>query len=195
MNILNIFFNIFFYFCFQTRLCCESSQTEDYQCVCMHGCMYVYVCVCVCIYIYVGSPPSSEKSRNTSILTSAATESTLFCLFCDVTWRYVVWKFEHVAMPQCRETRSIAIANEKIQSCTTSADTSAGEVSLLVLHNDAYLPESKGRRVYDWTANKQPFCSQVLLAMLRIPLVGREVPVVESSCLSSGRSLVKCTSF
>ena len=51
MNILNIFFNIFFYFCFQTRLCCESSQTEDYQCVCMHGCMYVYVCVCVYIYI------------------------------------------------------------------------------------------------------------------------------------------------
>jgi len=56
-------------------------------------------------------------------------------------------------MPLHTATRSIAIGNEKLQSWATSADTSAGEVSLLVPHNNAKLAESKGRRVYDLTAN------------------------------------------
>jgi len=56
-------------------------------------------------------------------------------------------------MPLLTATRSIAIGNEKLQSWATSADTSAGEVSLLVPHNKAQLAESNGRRVYDLTAN------------------------------------------
>jgi hypothetical protein len=104
-----------------------------------------------------------------------------------------VLKFEHVAMPLRTATRSIATGNEKLQSCTTSADTSAGEVSLQVPHNNAHIAKSKGRRVYDRTAGQQqPLCSQVLLAVLRIPLVGREVSIVETLCLTFATSLVKC---
>ena len=144
------------------------------------------------IYIYIYRV-ITRTPRNTYI--QRLPKQNLHCLICFLKSRDVtlMLKFEHVAMPLRTATRSIAIGNEKLQSCTTSADTSAGEVSLLVPHNNAHIADSKGRRVYDLTANDSLSAArQVLLAVLRITLLGREVSTAETFCLAFGTSLVKC---
>jgi len=128
-------------------------------CVCVCGvCVCVCVCgVCVCCVVCVCGVcrviTALSNLKEYFYPTFIYTESTLFCLLSEVIWRHVVLKFEHVAMPLRTATWSIAIGNEKLQSWTTSADTSAGEVSLLVEHNNAHLAGSNGRWFYDVTAN------------------------------------------